>query len=79
MGQAAMKHGQLYVTASTSSLDKLGRWLIAAVLDLIACPHSLQSLAVVLFHAHAFQLHRDDFDGSRAEFLALALVDRRRR
>lgn len=74
-----MKHGPLYVAPITFTLDESGRWLTARVSDSTARPHGLQSLAVVLLDAHAFQLPRNNLDGRRAEFLALAVVDGRRR
>lgn len=79
MDQVVMKHGRLYVAPNTFALDESERQLMARVYYSIARPHSLQSLAVVLLNAHAFQLPRNDLDGRCAEFLALAVVDGRRR
>ena len=74
-----MKHGRLYVAPMISTLDESERQLIARVSDSIARPHGLQSMAMVLLDAHAFQLPRNNHDGCCAEFLALAVVDGRRR
>lgn len=51
-----MKLGRLYVSLMTATFDESGRQLIARISDSIARPHRLQSLAVVLLDAHAFQL-----------------------
>lgn len=74
-----MKPGQLYVAPIVSPLDESGRLLIARAMDSTARSHGLQSLAVVLLDAHAFQLPRNNLDGRRIESLAVALVDGRRR
>lgn len=72
-----MKHGRLYVAPIISPLNESGRQLIASVSGVIARPHGLQSLAVVLLDTHAFQLPRNDLDSRCAELLALAVVDGR--
>lgn len=79
MDQVVTKHGPLYVALIIPPSDESGRQLIARVCDSIARPHGLQSMAVVLLDAHAFQLSRDNFDRGGAECLALAVVNGHRR
>ena len=70
--------GGMY-TRVGSSPRKSQRPLTAERPGFTARPHSLQSLAMVLLDAHAFKLPRNNSDDRCAEFLALALVDGRRR
>lgn len=79
MDQTVMKHGRLYVAPKIFALDHSERQLMARVHKSIARPHSLQSLAVVLLNTYPFQLSRNILDGRCAEFLALGMVDGRRR
>jgi len=78
MERGATKLGRLYVASIAikkefSSLNGISR-LMFVLLALVARHDCVQSLAMVLFHTHAFELPGDYLHNRRSGILALAMV-----
>lgn len=78
MGEGVTRRGQPYVVsvATNQRFPTESPRLILRPVDVVACPNGLQSLAMVLFHAHTVQLPGDDSHHHCTALMAVALVGR---